>query len=117
MVVTGRVLTHPMAVIHSVILFPSSFLASKHPSSFHVNSTLTVGIGGVKPLDLSLLGVRDLDGDTGQLLFHIDSAPSNGRLVMVVNGKEVQLSKGDHFSRKDVKEKRVRFVHSEEKSR
>lgn len=93
------------------------FLVSRHPSSFRVNSTLTVGIGGVKPLDLSLLDVRDLDGDTGQLLFHIDSAPSNGRLVMVVNGKEVQLSKGDHFSFKDVKENRVRFVHSREKSR
>ncbi|OXB58880.1 hypothetical protein ASZ78_012724 [Callipepla squamata] len=91
--------------------------ASKHPSSFRVNSTLTVGIGGVKPLDLSLLNVRDLDDDTGQLLFHIDSTPSNGRLVMVVNGKEVQLSKGDHFSFKDVKEHRVRFVHSKEKSR
>jgi len=82
-----------------------------------VNSTLTVGIGGVKPLDLSLLGVCDLDGDTGQLLFHIDSTPSNGRLVMVVNGKEVRLSKGDHFNCKDVKEKRVCFVHSKEKSR
>ncbi|KAM6401739.1 extracellular matrix organizing protein FRAS1 isoform 2-T2 [Pluvialis apricaria] len=91
--------------------------ASKHPSSFHVNSTLTVGIGGVKPLDLPLLGVRDLDGDTGQLLFRIDSTPSNGRLVMVENGKEEQLSKGDHFSCEDVKEKRVRFVHSKEKSR
>ncbi|XP_031463336.1 extracellular matrix protein FRAS1 [Phasianus colchicus] len=90
---------------------------SRHPSSFRVNSTLTVGIGGVKPLDLSLLDVHDLDGDTGQLLFHIDSTPSNGRLVMVVNGKEVQLSKGDHFSFKDVKENRVRFVHSREKSR
>lgn len=82
-----------------------------------MNSTLTVGIGGVKPLDLSLLGVRDLDGDTGQLLFRIDSTPSNGRLVMVVNGKEEPLSKGDHFSCRDVKEKRVRFVHSKEKSR
>lgn len=82
-----------------------------------MNSTLTVGIGAVKPLDISLLGVRDLDGDTGQLLFHIDSTPSNGRLVTVVNGKEVQLSKGDHFTYKDVKEKRVRFVHSKEKSR
>lgn len=93
------------------------FLASRHPSSFHLNSTLTVGIGGVKPLDLSLLGVRDLDSDARELLFHIDSTPSNGRLVMVVNGKEVQLSKGDHFSFKDVQENRVRFVHSKEKFR
>ncbi|XP_010019626.1 PREDICTED: extracellular matrix protein FRAS1-like, partial [Nestor notabilis] len=91
--------------------------ASKHPSSVHVNSSLTVGIGGVKPLDLSLLSVCGLGGDTGQLLFRINSTPSNGRLVMVVRGEEVQLSKGDRFSCKDVEEKRVRFVHSKEKSR
>ncbi|XP_062470145.1 extracellular matrix organizing protein FRAS1 [Pezoporus occidentalis] len=91
--------------------------ASKHPLSFHVNSTLKVGIGGVKPLDLSLLGVCDVDGDTGQLLFHISSSPSNGRLVIMMRGAAVQLSEGDHFSCKDVKEKRVRFVHSKEKSR
>ncbi|GAB0189453.1 extracellular matrix organizing protein FRAS1 [Grus japonensis] len=91
--------------------------AGKHPLSFHVNGTLAVGIGGVKPLDLSFLGARDLDGDVEELWFHMDSAPSNGRLVMAVHGKEVQLSKGDRFSCKDVKEKRVRFVHSKEKSR
>uniref|UniRef100_A0A8C4U634 VWFC domain-containing protein n=1 Tax=Falco tinnunculus TaxID=100819 RepID=A0A8C4U634_FALTI len=89
----------------------------KHPPSFHVNSTLTVGIGGMKPLDLSLLRVCDLDGDTGQLLFHIDSPPSNGRLVMLGKGEGVQLSEGDRFSCKDLKEKRVHFVHSKEKSR
>lgn len=114
---TGKMLPQSMAVIHSVMFFPSLFSASKHPSSFHVNSTLTVGIGGVKPLDLSLLSVCDLGGDTRQLLFHINSSPSNGRLVIVVRGAAVQLSKGDHFSCKDVKEKRVRFVHSKEKSR
>uniref|UniRef100_A0A8C9EKS7 Calx-beta domain-containing protein n=1 Tax=Pavo cristatus TaxID=9049 RepID=A0A8C9EKS7_PAVCR len=97
--------------------YGNKWTRDRHPSSFRVNSTLTVGIGGVKPLDLSLLDARDLDGDTGQLLFRIDSTPSNGRLVMVVNGKEVQLNKGDHFSFKDVKENRVRFAHSREKSR
>ncbi|KFU86504.1 Extracellular matrix protein FRAS1, partial [Chaetura pelagica] len=91
--------------------------ASKHPLSFHVSSPLTVGIGGVKPLGLSFLGVCDLGGGTGQLVFQIHSTPSNGRLVLVVGGKEQQLSKGDHFSCKDVKEKRVRFLHSKEKPR
>lgn len=117
MVVIGEMLTQPVPVIHSVILLPSFFLAGKHPLSFHVNGTLAVGIGGVKPLDLSFLGARDLDGDAEELWFHMDSAPSNGRLVMAVHGKEVQLSKGDRFSCKDVKEKKVRFVHSKEKSR
>ncbi|NXU54362.1 FRAS1 protein, partial [Turnix velox] len=91
--------------------------ASKRPRSSHGNSTLTVGIGGVKPLNLSLLGAGDVDGAGGELWFHVDSAPSNGWLVMVVNSKEVQLREGDRFSSQDVEEKRVWFVHSREKSR
>lgn len=110
MVVTGEMLTQPQ--IHSVMLFPPFFSAS-----FHVNSTLRVRIGGVEPLDLSFLGVPDGEGAPGQLVFHIDSAPTNGRLLLVAGGKEVLLSKGDRFSCRDVKERRVRFVHSSEKSR
>ncbi|XP_027744997.1 extracellular matrix protein FRAS1 [Empidonax traillii] len=87
--------------------------AREHPSS----STLTVGIGGVTPLHLSLLGVCDAGGGTGQLLFHMDSIPSNGRLLMVVAGQEVLLSQGDHFSCRDVQERRVRFVHSTDRPR
>ncbi|KAM6269950.1 LOW QUALITY PROTEIN: extracellular matrix organizing protein FRAS1 [Porphyrio hochstetteri] len=89
---------------------------SQRAWSLPVSRTLTVGIGGVKPLDLSLLGVCDLAGDTAQLLFHMDGAPSNGRLVLA-GGKELQLREGDHFSCEDVKEKRVRFVHSKGKPR
>ncbi|KAJ7411871.1 hypothetical protein BTVI_48371 [Pitangus sulphuratus] len=87
--------------------------AREHPLS----GTLTVGIGGVTPLRLSLLGVCDPGGGTGQLLFHMDSIPSNGRLVMVVAGQEVLLSQGDHFSCRDVQERRVRFVHSTDRPR
>ncbi|XP_064005810.1 extracellular matrix organizing protein FRAS1 [Pogoniulus pusillus] len=91
--------------------------ASKRPLSLHTNRTLTVGIGGVKPLEPSLLSLCDLDGARDQLRLHLHSAPSNGRLVMVLGGKELQLLKGDHFSCQDVKEKRIRFVHSRDKSR
>uniref|UniRef100_K7G756 Fraser extracellular matrix complex subunit 1 n=1 Tax=Pelodiscus sinensis TaxID=13735 RepID=K7G756_PELSI len=83
-------------------------------SAPHANGSLTVGIGGVKPLDLSFMEAHDL-GDG--LLFHVASSPTNGRLVTMVNGKAVQLGTGDAFSWEDVEEKRVRFVHSREKSR
>uniref|UniRef100_A0A8C8RJR6 VWFC domain-containing protein n=1 Tax=Pelusios castaneus TaxID=367368 RepID=A0A8C8RJR6_9SAUR len=86
-------------------------------SAPHVNGSLTVGIGGVKPLDFSFVDVRDLGDRVGGLLFHVVSPPTNGRLVIMVNGKDVPLNAGDHFSWEDVKEKRVRFVHSQEKSR
>lgn len=111
MVVTGEMPTQPQT--HSGMLLPPFFLAS-----FHVNGTLRVGIGGVEPLALSFLGVPDGEGAPGQLVFHIDSAPTNGRLLLLLAaGKEVPLSKGDRFSCRDVKERRVRFVHSSEKSR
>ncbi|NXS55143.1 FRAS1 protein, partial [Brachypteracias leptosomus] len=89
--------------------------ASKHPWSLPVGTTLTVGIGGVKPLDLSLLGVCDVAGGPNQLQVH--KAPSNGRLVLVANGEEQQLGRGDHFSCRDLRERRVRFVHSQDKPR
>lgn len=71
----------------------------------------------MKPLDFFLLNVQDQDGRVEDLLFHVVSAPTNGQLVLSRNGKEVQLDKAGHFSWKDVREKKVRFVHSKEKPR
>lgn len=82
-----------------------------------MSSTLTVGIGGVQPLDLSLLGVCDPASASGRLLFHVDSIPSTGRLVMLLDGREVPLSHGRRFSCRDVRERRVRFVHGKEEPR
>ncbi|XP_064918597.1 extracellular matrix organizing protein FRAS1 isoform X3 [Columba livia] len=91
--------------------------ASKRLSSFHVSGPLTVGIGGVKPLDLSLLGVGDAAADTGRLVFHVASAPSNGRLVLLARGRELPLGHGDRFSCEDVRQSRVRFEHSRDQAR
>lgn len=82
-----------------------------------MSSTLRVGIGGVQPLDLSLLGVCDPAGASGQLLFHVDSVPSTGRLVMLRDGQEVPLSRGHSFSCRDVQERRIRLVHSRHEPR
>ena len=95
------------------ICFPGKI----HTPSLHVNGSLTLAIGSVKPLDFLLLNVQDQDGRVEDLLFHVVSTPTNGHLVLSRNGKEVQLDKAGHFSWKDVKEKRVRFVHSKEKPR
>ncbi|KAF4802764.1 hypothetical protein TURU_022239 [Turdus rufiventris] len=91
--------------------------ASRHPRSSRVSSTLRVGIGGVQPLDLSLLGVCNAAGASGQPLFHLDSVPSTGRLVMLRDGQEVPLSHGHSFSCRDVRERRIRFVHSRQEPR
>ncbi|KAK7830949.1 hypothetical protein U0070_018493, partial [Myodes glareolus] len=88
-----------------------------HTPSLHVNGTLTLGIGSMKPLDFSLLNVQHQDGRVEDLLFHVVSTPTNGQLLLSRNGKEVQLEKAGHFSWADVNAKEVRFVHSREKLR
>lgn len=108
--------TQPEA-IPAVTLLPSFPPASRHPWSSRVSSTLTVGIGGVQPLDLSLLGVCDPGGAWRRLQFHVDRVPSTGRLVMLQDGQEVQLSRGRRFGCSDVWERRVRFVHGKEEPR
>lgn len=85
--------------------------------SLHVNGSLTLGIGSMKPLDFSLLNIQHQEGRVEDLLFHVVNTPTNGQLLLSRNGKEVQLEKAGHFSWKDVNEKKVRFVHSKEKLR
>ncbi|XP_030875381.1 extracellular matrix protein FRAS1, partial [Leptonychotes weddellii] len=85
--------------------------------SLHVNGSLTLAIGSMKPLDFPLLNVQDQDGRVEDLQFHVVSTPTNGQLMLSRNGKEVQLDKAGHFSWKDVNEKKVHFVHSKEKPR
>ncbi|KAM7157358.1 extracellular matrix organizing protein FRAS1 isoform 1-T1 [Molossus nigricans] len=97
---------------------PNETCAGKiHTPGLHVNGSLTLTIGSMKPLDFSLLNVQDQDGRVEDLLFHVVSTPTNGQLVLSRNGKVVQLDKAGHFSWKDVNEKKVRFVHSKEKPR
>ncbi|XP_012660764.1 extracellular matrix protein FRAS1 [Otolemur garnettii] len=88
-----------------------------HAPSLHVNGSLTLPIGSVKPLDFSLLNVQDQGQQVEDLLFHVVSTPTNGQLVLSRNGKAIQLDKASHFSWKDVNEKKVRVVHSREKLR
>ncbi|XP_053260348.1 extracellular matrix organizing protein FRAS1 [Podarcis raffonei] len=81
------------------------------------NGSLQVGIGEVKPIDLSILELQGPVGEGEGFLFHVVDSPTNGRLLIVANGKETELSQGDRFTMEDVKGQRVRFMHDKKKSR
>lgn len=81
------------------------------------NGSLQLGIGEVKPIDLSILELQGPVGEGEGFLFHVVDPPTNGRLLTVANGKETELSQGDHFTVEDVKGQRVRFMHDKKKSR
>ncbi|XP_042325028.1 extracellular matrix organizing protein FRAS1 [Sceloporus undulatus] len=81
------------------------------------NSSLRIGIGGVKPLDVSFLGMQALGGYDEDLLVHVVGPPANGKLVTITDGKETVLNQGDHFTGEDVKRQRVFFVHDKKKAR
>ncbi|XP_013929733.1 PREDICTED: extracellular matrix protein FRAS1-like, partial [Thamnophis sirtalis] len=81
---------------------------------FNAKSLLLVGIGGLKLLDGSLLEVENLESYGEDLLFRVAALPTNGRLVVLAEGKEREQ---DHFSWEDVKEERVFFIHDKMKSR
>nr|XP_056711523.1 LOW QUALITY PROTEIN: extracellular matrix organizing protein FRAS1 [Euleptes europaea] len=81
------------------------------------NGSLQVGIGGVKPLDVSLMDIQGLARQREDLLFRVAGSPTNGRLLTVATGEETVLNQGDHFTWEDAKQRRVLFVHDKEKSR
>ncbi|XP_077332215.1 extracellular matrix organizing protein FRAS1 [Lithobates pipiens] len=91
--------------------------ANIHPPVLLVHGSFTVGIGAVRPLDFSFMSVKDDDTEEASLTFYVVNAPTNGRLVKILHGKEVHLNKDTYFSWKDLIEQRVRFKHSKEKSR
>ncbi|XP_066568203.1 extracellular matrix organizing protein FRAS1 isoform X2 [Amia ocellicauda] len=88
-----------------------------HAPVLHVNGSLIVKPGGTKPLDFSFMSAQDLDTAADNLIFQLVQPPSNGRLVKLVDGKEVKLNKEDTFTFTDLREKVVRFVHAKEKSK
>ncbi|XP_053317651.1 extracellular matrix organizing protein FRAS1 [Spea bombifrons] len=90
---------------------------NSHAPMLLVNGSVTVGIGEDTPLDLTLMNVQDQDTEYTSLAFHVVSPPNNGRLVKMLHGKEIPLNKDSQFSWEDLKENRVRFKHSKEKSR
>ncbi|KAG8454257.1 hypothetical protein GDO86_000773 [Hymenochirus boettgeri] len=88
-----------------------------HAPVLVVNGSLTVGIGGVRSLDMSIISVQDQDKGNTIFTFHVVNVPANGRLVKIVNGKEVYLTRDTYFSWEDLKEQRVRFEHIKGKPR
>ncbi|XP_063314780.1 extracellular matrix organizing protein FRAS1 [Pelobates fuscus] len=115
-------LKNDVCVSHCGHGFSSNYTSRKcqvnvHAPVLHVNGSLTVGIGAVRLLDLSFINAHDQDTEDISLIFHVVTPPTNGRLVKLMNGKEAHLIKDTHFSWEDLREKKVRFKHSKEKSR
>ncbi|KAG8134315.1 hypothetical protein E2320_007441, partial [Naja naja] len=81
---------------------------------FKAKNLLLVGIGGLKHLDGSLLEVENPESYGEGLLFRVAALPTNGKLVVLAEGKEKEQ---DYFTWGDVKEQRVFFVHDKMKSR
>lgn len=95
-------------------MFLPLVLASGPAPGFKARSLLLVGIGGLKLLDGSLLEVENVENYGEGFLFRVAAPPTNGRLVVLAEGKEREQ---DHFTWEDVKEQRVFFVHDKTKSR
>ncbi|XP_030622204.1 extracellular matrix organizing protein FRAS1 [Chanos chanos] len=86
--------------------------ANSHAPVLHVNGSLLVPIGGVRPLDPALLSVKDSDSQSESLVFQLLQLPSNGRLVCVEKGQERHLDRDDSFTFTQLRERAVRFIHS-----
>uniref|UniRef100_A0A8D0CH89 Fraser extracellular matrix complex subunit 1 n=1 Tax=Scleropages formosus TaxID=113540 RepID=A0A8D0CH89_SCLFO len=89
---------------------------NRYAPVLHVKNSLLVGIGGTRPLDLSLMTAQDPDGGTESLIFKLIQTPTNGRLFYLVDGKEASLYKEDTFTYMELKNGAVRFSHNRDKS-
>ncbi|KAL4623271.1 extracellular matrix protein FRAS1, partial [Arapaima gigas] len=88
-----------------------------HAPVLHVNSSLLVEIGGIRPLDLSFMTAWDPDGGTRNLIFQLIQPPTNGRLFRHVDGKEASLRQEDTFTFAELENGTVHFAHNREKAR
>ncbi|XP_073717143.1 extracellular matrix organizing protein FRAS1 [Misgurnus anguillicaudatus] len=90
--------------------------ANNRAPSLYINGSLLVPIGGVKPLDPTLLSIKDADSQSESMLLQLLQPPSNGHLVILENEKERTLGKDDAFTLTQIKSRAVRFIHDREQS-
>ncbi|TRY85660.1 hypothetical protein DNTS_020362 [Danionella cerebrum] len=91
--------------------------ANSRAPSLYINGSLLVPIGGVKPLDPTLLSIKDADSQSESMLLQLLQLPSNGHLVVLENDRERILTKDDTFSFTQLKQRAVRFIHDKEQSK
>ncbi|XP_046698206.1 extracellular matrix protein FRAS1 [Silurus meridionalis] len=87
--------------------------ANTHAPSLHINGSFLVAVGGVTPLEPALLSVTDSDSQSESLLLQLVQPPSNGQLTVLEHRQERALYKDDTFTLTQVKNRVVRFVHTE----
>ncbi|XP_041854892.1 extracellular matrix protein FRAS1 [Melanotaenia boesemani] len=93
-----------------------------HAPTLHVNGSLLVPLGGVAPLQPTLLQVKDPDGPSQWPVFQLVHGPSNGQLVLLPeeggeNRGRRELSDDDTFTWEELRLARVRFIHQRDKAR
>lgn len=99
-----------------------SAAANTHPPVLHVNGSLLVPAGGMRPLGGWLLRAEDPDSPAENLLVQLLQPPTNGLLVRLQSnggggggGGESTLHRDQTFSLAELRAGAVRFVHSADK--
>ncbi|XP_034152338.1 extracellular matrix protein FRAS1 isoform X3 [Esox lucius] len=85
--------------------------------TLRLNGSLLVPIGGIKPLDTTLLSAQDQDSPLESLLFQLLQTPSSGRLVVLQEGRETDLARDDTFSWAQLRDGQVCFTHDKNQAK
>ncbi|CAM4540352.1 unnamed protein product [Leuciscus chuanchicus] len=91
--------------------------ANSRAPSLYINGSLLVPIGGVKPLDPTLLSIKDADSQSESMLLQLLQPPSNGHLVVLENDRDRALGRDDIFTFTQLKHRAVRFIHHKEQTK
>ncbi|XP_053388167.1 extracellular matrix organizing protein FRAS1-like isoform X2 [Mercenaria mercenaria] len=78
---------------------------------FKVLNHVQVEDGGITPLHLGLFYISDTDTDLENLYVVMVTSPTNGNLVKVIEGKDVEVTVGVNVSVADLMMGKVRFRH------
>ncbi|XP_031426498.1 extracellular matrix protein FRAS1 [Clupea harengus] len=89
--------------------------ANTHAPVLHVNGSLLVPAGGVRPLDAWLLRAEDRDSPAKNLLLQLLQPPTNGLLVRLQDGGESTLHRDQTFTLAELRDGALRFSHSSDK--
>ncbi|KAL2092359.1 hypothetical protein ACEWY4_012157 [Coilia grayii] len=89
--------------------------ANTHAPVLHVNGSLLVPAGGVRPLGAWLLRAEDRDSPAENLLLQLLQPPTNGLLLRLQGGAESTLHRDQTFSLAELRDGALRFSHSTDK--
>jgi hypothetical protein len=88
-----------------------SFTGNTEAPVFIVLNHVEVEDGGIVPLHLGLFYISDTDTAIENLFVVIVTSPTNGDLVKVIEGRDVEVKAGLNISVADLMMGKVRFRH------